>query len=164
MDATSINKKVISYTIDSSTNTTFEDISLIDTIRNVIGVKLLKVYAEVISNESTGKQYMIDINDFYVASVYRSNGEHLDECFAILTADINDKASDTLVINYDGYISTAYREDPYTYYCNPLLSALQRLKFGLRDAETGESVATENIKRFHIEVCIYSQFAKITMN
>lgn len=163
MDATAVNKRVISYSTTGTTNPSFE-INLIDTIRNVIGVKLLKVYAEINDSSSSGKQFMLDINDFRIASVYKGDGDHVDESFAILTADINDKASSNLVINYDGRMSTAYREDPYTYYANPLISALNKFKFGIRDIDTGDSVDVNDIVKFHIEVCVYSQFAKITMN
>lgn len=164
MDAPMLNKQVVSYTLSSANDNDPLTIDLINPVRNVLAVKLLKVYAEINSSTALkGKQYLIDINDFNVASVYNGSG-HLTDCFSILTADINDKTSGgNLLINYDSYTNTMFREDPQTFSANPIIPILNRFKLGIRDSETGIDVPINDVKQFHIQLCIYSQFAKLTM-
>lgn len=164
MDASMLNKQVVSYTY-SPTTPNLMHIDLINPVKNVLAVKLIKVYAEIDQSSPTiGKQYLLDINEFNIASVYNNTNGHFTDCFATLTADINDKSSgNNLVINYDGFVNTMFREDPQAYSANPIIPTLNKIKFGLRDGDTGADININNIKRFHIQLCIYSQFAKLTM-
>lgn len=156
LDGDIIDKKVISIHIGDKTSI---DIDLIDNIRNVVAIKLLKVYIESSDNINNLNMYYLHINDYKIVDMYHSLG-NVRQSFAMIPFDPNNTVGDKLIASYNSLNSTEFRNNTDSYVANPLISNLNKLRIQLLDINGNPPTG---INKFFLQIVIYSQFAKLTM-
>lgn len=156
LDGDIIDKKVISLHLGNKTSI---NVNLIDNIRNVVAVKLLKVYIESTENVNDLNIYYLHINDYKIVDMYDSSG-NIKQAFAMIPFDPNNLVGTKLIASYNSLNSTEFRNNTDSYMANPLISNLNKLSIQLLDIDGNPPTG---INKFFLQIAIYSQYAKLTM-
>lgn len=157
LDAQLVDKKVVTIHLDTNTSAT---LNLVDNIRNVVAVKLLKVYLQTSNDVSNLNMYYLYINDYGIVDVYDLDG-NIRQAFCTVPFDPNNTVGTNLIASYTSIPTSDYRNDPDCFAANPLISNLSRLSVSIADISGNPPT---NVSKFFVELVIYSQFAKITMD
>lgn len=142
-----------------SGNNTKEIILNIDTIKNVLALKHINTIA-VLSNTELLKKIYIKINDYELKTLHSNNSTF--EIFDSLTFKKN--VSDSFCYNEscESGININFRLDTKNYVFNPILNKLMKLHISFFELINDELVAIE-LEQISMELCIYSNRAKLTM-
>lgn len=156
LDPNTLEKRVLFLDLGTKASSTFD---LIDNIRNVTAINLHKVILQTTNDVSNINVYYLMINDYNIVDIYDTSG-NIKQAFASVTLDPNDTVGANLAHSYTSIPTGNFRNDPNSYIANPLISNLSRLNISLVD-KNGDP--PQGITKFYIELVVYSQFAKITM-